>query len=178
MLNIITGFQEWKDGVVLCRNVSYTWASLNNDLITSPWITVRVITVGNIHFERSRVYVTVTGENHCLCSHELQIESSILWCLWHSSLSSVSIALRESLHACYIEIPPIPPDDSSWISTLKFFCSTSQQWFSSSGIHLSTFHQSTQQGIPRKQRGSYSSILTYVHQENHFSTWNLRHKCL
>lgn len=42
------GFQESKDGTVLCRNVSHTWASLNNDLLTSLWITVRIITVGNL----------------------------------------------------------------------------------------------------------------------------------
>lgn len=63
MPNIIMGSQESKD-VFLQKYLTYTLASLNNYLLTSLGITIRVITVGNIHFGNQ--CVSITGESHYL----------------------------------------------------------------------------------------------------------------
>lgn len=64
MLNIIMGSQESRGVIVFCRNVSHRLASLNNYLLISLGITVRVITMGNIHFGKQYIYIT--SESHYL----------------------------------------------------------------------------------------------------------------
>lgn len=115
------GFSRVKDIIVLCRNVSHTLASLNNYLLISWWIIMRVITMGNNHSGKQCVCITGRVTTYFTWTSNGQLHP---WDLGYAFLRSVSLALRDELDVT------VTQELSRWFST-DSYCklTTSSFWY-------------------------------------------------
>lgn len=154
--------------LLFCAEMSHTQGQVSTrTCLTSPWIPVRVITVGNIPFQKWCVYITVTGP---------------IWTSnWASTLRWLRCKFgieRQSSYVCDISMSA---HDSPRRSTPKSVCGANRQRCSSSEICLSSFQQPTQQWMnsqEAKTRLQFCAYFELRENENLFSTWTLWHKHL
>ena len=115
-------------------------------------------------------------KSHCLVLQGLQVERAALLWQWDSSPFSVSLASREFIRLWHKH----PAHDPSGMSTPKFVCGTHQQQCSSPGTYCQAPDNQLHKEAQEAQRSSLQFYPYFEPKENEnlFSLWDLRHKCL